>query len=68
MWCSGTYCLHLHEGHGFESPWGRVHFFNLGRRGLYGGMGMDFGGGGNEKDRTRNGNGKTGNGLCGEGE
>jgi hypothetical protein len=51
MWCSGSYKHNCLRGHGFESSWGHLCFFNLilARRGMYVGMRMDFVGRGNEK-------------------
>jgi hypothetical protein len=40
-------------------------FLILARRGLYRGMGMSSAGGGNEKDRIKNGNDRHGNGNGG---
>jgi hypothetical protein len=65
MWCSGSYSWPLLERSRFQIPLRIcVFFLILARRGLYGGMGMRMSsaGGGNEKDRIKNGNDRHGNG------
>ena len=68
MWCSGSYSWPLLERSRVQIPLRTcVFFLILARRGLYGGMGMGmcFAGGGNEKDRIKNGNDRHGNGNGG---
>jgi hypothetical protein len=52
MWCSGSYKHICLMGHGFESLWGYLCFFNLilARREMYVGMRMGFEWGGMRKE------------------
>jgi hypothetical protein len=65
MWCSGRYSWPLLKKSRVQIPLRTCVFLILVRRGLYGGMGMSFAGGGNEKDRIKNGNDRHGNGNGG---
>jgi hypothetical protein len=64
MCCSGSYSWPLLKRSRVQIPLRACVLLILARRGLYGGMrmGMSFAGGGNEKDRIKNGNDRHGNG------